>query len=64
VPIGFVCLVFTLVWQLAVGAAPRLELASGVVLTVAALALTVAFLRRVFRNVAEVRGDAIDLSNW
>ncbi len=63
-PIGFACLVFTLFWQLGVGAAPRLELVSGVVLSVAALVVLAAFVRRVFRNVSEVRGDAIDLSNW
>ncbi len=64
VPIGFGCLLFTLFWQLGVSLAPRLELASGVVLTLASLAVAVAFFRRVFRNVAEVRGDAIDFSNW
>jgi NADH-quinone oxidoreductase subunit H len=64
VPIGFGCLVFTLFWQLGVGAAPRLELASGVLLFLGFLATTAVFVRRVFRNVTDVRGDAIDLSNW
>lgn len=64
VPIGFVCLVFTLFWQLGVGAAPRLELVSGVVLFLGALLVLAAFLRRVLKNVTDVRGDAIDLSNW
>ena len=64
VPIGFGCLLFTLFWQLGVGLAPRLELASGVILTLASLVVAVAFFRRVFRNVVEVRGDAIDFSNW
>src|SRR5512143_486423 len=64
VPIGFACLVFTLVWQLGAAAAPRLELVSGVVLSLATLVLIATFLRRVFQNVREVRGDTIDLSNW
>jgi NADH-quinone oxidoreductase subunit H len=64
VPIGFVCLIFTLFWQLGVGAAPGLELASGIALSVGALLVLVAFFRRVFKNVTDVRGDAIDLSNW
>jgi NADH-quinone oxidoreductase subunit H len=64
VPIGFVCLVFTLFWELGVAALPRLELVTGVILTLGALVTIAAFLRRVLRNVADVRGDAIDLSNW
>jgi NADH-quinone oxidoreductase subunit H len=64
VPLGFACLVFTLFWQLGAAAAPRLELWSGVVLSLAALVLIAAFLRRVVKNVSDVRGDAIDLSNW
>jgi NADH-quinone oxidoreductase subunit H len=64
VPIGFACLVFTLFWQLGVGAAPWIQLVSGVVLSVATLAILAAFLRRVVKNVSDVRGDAIDLSNW
>jgi len=64
VPMGFVCLVFTLFWELGVGAAPGLELASGIVLSAAALLVTAVFLRRVVKNVSDVRGDAIDLSTW
>jgi NADH-quinone oxidoreductase subunit H len=64
VPIGFVCLVFTLFWQLGAAAQPGLELASGIGLSVAALLVLVAFFRRVLKNVTDVRGDAIDLSNW
>ncbi len=64
VPAGFVCLVFTLFWQLGVGAAPGLELASGIALSATALLVLVAFFRRVMKNVTDVRGDAIDLSNW
>jgi hypothetical protein len=47
-----------------VAAVPRLELWTGVVLSLGAALTLVAFVRRVFRNVADVRGDAIDLSNW
>jgi NADH-quinone oxidoreductase subunit H len=64
VPAGFACLVFTLFWQLGVAVAPRLELVSGVLLFLAALLVAVAFLRRVFQNIRDVRGDAIDLTNW
>ena len=64
VPIGFGCLLFTLFWQLGVGLAPRLELVSGIILTLASLVVAVAFFRRVLRNVVDVRGDAIDFSNW
>ncbi len=64
VPIGFACLVFTLFWQLGAAAAPGLELVSGVALSLLFLAIVVAFLRRVLKNVSDVRGDAIDLSNW
>jgi len=64
VPIGFACLVFTLFWELGAAAAPGLERVSGVVLSVLFLAILVAFVRRVLKNVSDVRGDAIDLSNW
>jgi NADH-quinone oxidoreductase subunit H len=64
VPVGFACLVFTLFWQLAARAAPRLELASGVVLSLAALAVLAAFFRQVRRNIALVHGDRVDLTNW
>jgi len=64
VPAGFVCLVFTLFWQLGVGAAPALERVSGVVLSLAALAALALFLRQVRRNVSLVHGDRVDLTNW
>jgi len=64
VPAGFVCLVFTLFWQLGVGAAPALERVSGVVLSLAALAVVALFLRQVRRNVSLVHGDRVDLTNW
>jgi NADH-quinone oxidoreductase subunit H len=64
VPIGFGCLVFTLIWELGVGAAPALETVSGAVLSLAALGLLVVFLRQVRKNVALVHGDRVDLTNW
>ena len=64
VPAAFACFVFTLFWQLAVGAAPRIELASGIGFFVFAAFLTLLFARRVVLNVREVRGDKFDLSNW
>ena len=33
-------------------------------LSAAALLVTAVFLRRVVKNVSDVRGDAIDLSTW
>jgi len=64
VPIGFACLVFTLFWELGAGAVPGLELWTGVTFFAGSLVVLAAFLRRVVRNIREVRGDAIDLSNW
>jgi NADH-quinone oxidoreductase subunit H len=64
VPMGFACLLFTLLWQLGIGAAPGLATASGVVLSLAALGLVAAFLRQVRRNVSLVQGDRVDLTNW
>ncbi len=64
VPAAFACFVFTLFWQLAVGVAPRIELASGIGFSVFAAILTLLFARRVALNVREVRGDKFDLSNW
>ena len=64
VPAAFVCFVFTLFWQLAVGSAPGLELGTGLVLTGFAAVLTVLFALRVRANISAVMGDKFDLSNW
>jgi NADH-quinone oxidoreductase subunit H len=64
VPAAFACFVFTLFWQLTLGVAPKLELASGIGFTAFALVMAVLFARRVQRNVRDVRGDKFDLSNW
>ena len=63
-PAAFACFVFTLFWQLAVGAAPKIELASGIGFTAFAAVLTILFFRRVLLNVRDVRGDKFDFSNW
>jgi NADH-quinone oxidoreductase subunit H len=64
VPIAFACFVFTLVWQLLVGAAPQVELWTGVVFTIATAGVAVMFARRVVDNIKAVQGDRFDLSNW
>ena len=64
VPAAFACFGFTLFWQLAVGAAPKIELASGIGFTAFAAVLTILFFRRVLLNVRDVRGDKFDFSNW
>jgi NADH-quinone oxidoreductase subunit H len=64
VPAAFACFVFTLLWQMAVTAAPRLELATGFALTALAVVLVLLFVRQVMRNISLVHGDKVDLSNW
>lgn len=64
VPAAFACLVFTLFWQLGVGARPQLEVVSGVVLFAGAVVTALLFFRRVRMNIQAVQGDRVDLSNW
>lgn len=64
VPVAFGCLVFTLFWQVGVGARPQLEVITGVVLFALALVLALLFGRRVRLNIQAVQGDKFDLSNW
>jgi NADH-quinone oxidoreductase subunit H len=64
VPAAFACFVFTLLWQIGAQAAPGLESVTGVVLTAGAALLLVLFVRQIFRNIAAVQGDKLDLSNW
>jgi NADH-quinone oxidoreductase subunit H len=64
VPMGFACLLFTLFWELGVGAAPALSTVSGVLMSLLALGLFVAFFRQVRKNVSLVHGDRVDLTNW
>jgi len=64
VPMGFACLLFTLLWELGARAAPGLSTVSGVVMSLLALGLVLAFFRQVRRNVSLVHGDRVDLTNW
>ena len=64
VPVAFGCLVFTLFWQVGVGARPQLEVITGCVLFVFAVVLAFLFGRRVRLNIQAVQGDKLDLSNW
>jgi len=64
VPGAFACFLFTLLWQLLVSAVPRVELASGIALSLVALVLVALFLKQTRDNIYSVAGDRIDLSNW
>ncbi len=64
VPGAFACFVFTLLWQIAVVSAPRLELVTGCALFALSAALLVLFARQTRHNIAAVSGDRVDLSNW
>jgi NADH-quinone oxidoreductase subunit H len=63
VPFAFAALVVTMFWQLLVARVPAVQPATGLVLTVLALVLGTAFVRKTLRNVATA-GDRVDLSNW
>jgi NADH-quinone oxidoreductase subunit H len=64
VPGAFACFVFTLLWQILVGRAPALEVATGVVLSAGAAALLFLFGKQTRDNIRAVSGTKIDLSNW
>jgi NADH-quinone oxidoreductase subunit H len=64
VPGAFACFLFTLLWQLLVGRAPAVELASGLLLSAGGALLLVLFLKQTRDNIRLVAGDKIDLSNW
>jgi NADH-quinone oxidoreductase subunit H len=64
VPAAFACFVFTLFWEVAISAAPKLELVMGFALTAFAVVILVLFALRVRANIAAVQGDKVDLSNW
>jgi NADH-quinone oxidoreductase subunit H len=61
VPGAFACLIFTLFWVMVPA---RVHWVSGVVLTVGALLLTVKFIAQTRKNIADVKGARVDLSNW
>jgi len=62
VPGAFLCFIVTLLWQLLVP--PTAMTATGIVLTLAALVVLVAFVRATLRNIGKVKGDRVDLTNW
>jgi len=64
VPAAFGCFVVTLLWEIAAVEAPAISTITGYVLTAGALLLLVLFVRQIFRNIAAVQGDKLDLSNW
>jgi NADH-quinone oxidoreductase subunit H len=72
VPAAFACLVFTLGWQLLVGATGGsgagfmsvAETVSGVALFAIACLLLFRFLALTRKNIDAVVGDRIDLTNW
>jgi NADH-quinone oxidoreductase subunit H len=64
VPAAFTMFVFTLLWQIAVARAPALETATGYALFGAFLLTLIVFSRQTLKNIALVRGDRIDLTNW
>jgi NADH-quinone oxidoreductase subunit H len=64
VPAAFGCFVVTLLWEIAAVEAPAISTITGYALTAGALLLLVLFVRQIFRNIAAVQGDKLDLSNW
>ncbi|MFT3917045.1 MAG: NADH-quinone oxidoreductase subunit H [Anaeromyxobacteraceae bacterium] len=63
VPFAFAALLVTLLWQILIAAVPAVGLATGIVLTGAAVLVGGVFLRKTFRNLATA-GDRVDLTNW
>jgi hypothetical protein len=61
VPGAFACFIFTLFWVMV--PAP-VHLVSGVVLSLGAALLLVKFALRTRKNIAQVKGASVDLSNW
>jgi len=64
VPAAFTCFAFTLLWQLAVQAAPVIERGCGYGLSGLAVALAALFGWQVWQNLRSVRGGRVDLTNW
>ncbi|HEX7598799.1 MAG TPA: complex I subunit 1 family protein, partial [Polyangia bacterium] len=61
VPGAFACFLFTLFWVML---PPAAYLVSGVVLTLFSLLLVVKFAMKTRKNIADVTGARVDLSNW
>jgi NADH-quinone oxidoreductase subunit H len=64
VPGAFACFVFTLLWQLLVRAAPKVEVFMGATLFGISCALLYLFIKQTRENISLVVGDKVDLSNW
>ncbi len=61
VPGAFACFIFTLFWVMVPAS---VHLVSGVILTVGGVVLVFAFIARTRKNIAQVKGARVDLSNW
>ena len=61
VPGAFACLIFTLFWVMA---PPSVHRVSGIAICVLGLWLLVKFVMQTRKNIADVRGARVDLSNW
>jgi NADH-quinone oxidoreductase subunit H len=61
VPGAFACFIFTLFWVMVPAS---VHLASGIVISLGATALLVAFALRTRKNITQVKGASVDLSNW
>jgi len=64
VPAGFVAMLFTLGWQIAVASFPRVEVVSGVVLFALFAYAVFRFFKLTRENISRVVGDHVDLTNW
>ena len=64
VPAAFGCFVVTLLWEIAAVEVPVISTITGYALTAGAVLLLALFVRQIFRNIAAVQGDKLDLSNW
>jgi NADH-quinone oxidoreductase subunit H len=64
VPAGFLCMLFTLLWQMVVVWAPLVEKVTAVVVFAAFLYATWRFLKQTRDNVSLIAHERVDLSNW
>jgi len=64
VPAGFLCMLFTLLWQMVVVWAPLVEKVTAVVVFTAFLYVTWRFLKQTRDNVSLIAHERVDLSNW
>jgi len=64
VPGGFLALLFTLLWQIAVARVPLLEKGSGWILFAISVYIVFRFFVLTRQNISRVVGDRVDLTNW